>query len=92
MNEDDFERDLEAALATRPVIEQAKGVLSLARCSTPEQAYAELRFVSQQHNIKVSRLAAALVEATSGRKPDDPLLRKVLWQEWNDLLEDCDPS
>ena len=60
----------------------------MARAATPEQAYAELRFVSQQHNVKVNRLAAAVVEAASGRRPDDPLLRKVLWQEWGDVFPD----
>lgn len=92
MTDDEFERNLEAALETRPVIEQAKGILVLARGATPEQAYAELRFVSQQHNVKVNRLAAALVETASGRRSEDPLLRKVLWQEWGDLFgdRDCD--
>ena len=82
----EFERHLAAAMDTRPAIEQAKGILVHARAATPEQAYAELAFVSQQHNIKVSLLATALVQAASGRRVGDPLLRKVLWQEWDDLL------
>jgi AmiR/NasT family two-component response regulator len=86
---DDFEAQLDAALVTRPVIEQAKGILVGVRCATPEQAYEELRHVSQAHNVKLNALAAALVESSSGRRPDDPLLRKIIWQEWADLLPDC---
>jgi AmiR/NasT family two-component response regulator len=89
MQADDFEQHLEAALVTRPVIEQAKGILTGARCATPQQAYEELRFVSQMHNVKVNALAAALVESASGGTPEDPLLRKVIWQEWSDLLPSC---
>jgi hypothetical protein len=93
MGDDDFESNLQAALVTRPVIEQAKGILAMARRATPEQAYEELRFVSQQHNVKLNRLAAALVDAAARRRSDDPLLRRVLWREWGDLFpdQDCDP-
>lgn len=89
MHTDDFEEHLDAALVTRPVIEQAKGVLAGLRCATPEQAYGELRFASQHHNVKLNSLAAALVEVAAGRQPDDPLLRKVIWQEWGDVLPNC---
>ncbi len=90
MEADDFEEQLSAALVTRPFIEQAKGVLSTARCESPEQAFEELRSVSQAHNVKLNALAAALVDTAAGRRPDDPLLRKVIWQEWGDLLPNCD--
>ena len=86
MNAEEFERYLDAALETKPVIEQAKGVLVHARSSPPEQAFAEIEFVSRQHNVKVSVLAAAIVETAAGQRPDDPLLRKVIWQEWGDVL------
>lgn len=89
MDADEFEEQLAAALVTRPVIEQAKGALATARCATPEQAYEELRFVSQNHNVRLNALAAAVVEVASGRTPDDPLLRKVVWQEWADVLPTC---
>ncbi len=85
----DFEAQLHAALVTRPVIEQAKCVLVGARCATPEEAFEELRLVSQRHDVKVNDLAAALVEASSGRKPEDPLLRKVIWQEWSEVIPNC---
>ena len=60
---DEFAEDLQAALGTRPVIEQAKGVLIALRGSTADQAFAELRHVSQTHNMKLNALAAALVDA-----------------------------
>ena len=46
---DEFTHDLKAALGTRPVIEQAKGVLIALRGATADQAFAELQHVSQTH-------------------------------------------
>ncbi len=90
MHADEFEEQLNEALVTRPVIEQAKGLLAGLRCATPQQAFEELRFVSQTHNVKLNALAGALVETASGRTPGDPQLRKVIWQEWAGLLPTCD--
>lgn len=84
--DEDFEEHLNAALVTRPTIEQAKGVLVTLRSATPDQAFAELRHTSQTHNVKLRQLAEALVETASGRTPDNPKLRKVIWQEWGKLL------
>jgi AmiR/NasT family two-component response regulator len=56
--EGEFSKDLQAALKTRPVIEQAKGVLIGLRGSTPDQAFAELQLVSQTHNLKLNALAS----------------------------------
>ena len=86
MDAAEFEEHLDAALNTRPAIEQAKGILVRARAATPEQAFAEIKYVSHQHSVQVNALAAALVETAAGREPDDPLLRKVIWQEWDDLM------
>lgn len=84
--QEDFEEHLNAALVTRPTIEQAKGVLVTLRTARPDEAFAELRHASQTHNVKLRRLADALVETASGRTPDDPELGKVIWQEWGRLL------
>lgn len=84
--DEDFEEHLNAALVTRPTIEQAKGVLVTLRSATPDQAFAELRHASQTHNVKLPGLADALVETASGRTPDAPELRKVIWQEWGRLF------
>lgn len=83
---DDFEDQLSSALITRPAIEQAKGVLVTLRCATPDQAYAELRQVSDTNNVTVRDLAAALVTAAAGFAPDDPALRKVVWHQWGHML------
>jgi two-component system, response regulator / RNA-binding antiterminator len=86
MRSDEFEAHLHAALVTRPVIEQAKGILVLARCLTPQQAHAQLQRTSRMHDVDLSALAAALVLVAGGRSPGDPLLRKVVWQEWGDVV------
>lgn len=86
---EEFEAQLESTLVARPMIEQAKGILVGARCASPEEAYEELRNVSQAHDVKLHLLAAALVEASSGTRPEDPLLRKIIWQEWADLVPNC---
>ena len=89
MHADEFENQLEEALVTRPAIEQAKGVLLGQRCATPEQAFQELRHVSQNHNVKLNELATALVETAAGRTPESGLLRKIIWLEWGDILPNC---
>jgi AmiR/NasT family two-component response regulator len=89
MQSDEFEDHLESMLVTRPVIEQAKGVLAGIRCTTPEQAFEELRDVAQAHQVQIGELAGALVDVAAGRTPDNVLLRKVVWQEWDDLLNNC---
>lgn len=83
---DEFAEDLQAALGTRPVIEQAKGVLIALRGSTADQAFAELRHVSQTHNMKLNALAAALVDAAAGVPADDPRVQETLLSEWGGLL------
>lgn len=59
---EDRVRNLERALDTRPVIEQAKGVLLARHGYGPEEAFAALREQSQQHNIKLRELAARVVD------------------------------
>ena len=82
----DFEDQLATALVTRPVIEQAKGMLALVRSVTPDQAFIELRHVARTHNVILRELAGALVDAASGRASDDAQLRKVVWHEWGSVL------
>ena len=83
---DAFTEDLKAALGTRPAIEQAKGVLIGLRGATPDQAFAELRHASQTHNVKLSALAAALVDAASGIPTADAAVQEALLGEWGRLL------
>ena len=83
---EDFEEHLNAALVTRPAIEQAKGVLVALRSATPDKAFAELHRACRTHNVEVGELAGALVETAAGRRPGNPELRKVIWHEWGTLL------
>jgi len=54
--------DLRTALASRPVIDQAKGILMAMYAIDSVQAFRVLARWSQTRNVKVRDLAAALVE------------------------------
>ncbi|MGQ7297302.1 GAF and ANTAR domain-containing protein [Quadrisphaera sp. KR29] len=59
---------LQRAMVSRAVIEQAKGVIAVQRGVTPEQAFALLSRRSQDSNRKLAELAGEVVEAvTEGR-------------------------
>src|SRR6516164_328559 len=53
---------LQAKLETMPVIEQAKGILMAQYRCPPEEAFDLLRRASQHANVKISVLAAQMVE------------------------------
>ena len=53
---------LRAQLETMPVIEQAKGILIAQTGCSPDKAFAMLRQASQRSNIRVSELAAGIVD------------------------------
>lgn len=89
MHSDKFEKSLGAVPVTEAVIEQAKGVLVGAGCATPEYALEDLKNASLTHEVGLEELAAALVEVASGGTPENALLRKIVWQEWGDLVPDC---
>ena len=76
-------------MATRPVIEQAKGVLVTARSMSPDQAFSELRYVSMQHNVKLNELAEALVAMVGGHQDVDPCLGKIIGHEWGGIIPNC---
>jgi serine phosphatase RsbU (regulator of sigma subunit) len=59
------------AMRNRAVIEQAKGVLVERLGIAPDAAFDQLVRLSQQTNIKLAEVAAALVGATAP-DPDDP--------------------
>jgi AmiR/NasT family two-component response regulator len=54
-------RDLETALRSRAVIDEAKGVVMATLGCTPDEAFAFLAGKSQAKNIKVRDLAARIV-------------------------------
>ncbi|HUE06854.1 MAG TPA: GAF and ANTAR domain-containing protein [Acidimicrobiales bacterium] len=59
-------QNLERALQTRGVIEQAKGILMARTGTDADQAFEALRRASQRSNRKVSDLAQEIVASTSG--------------------------
>ncbi|MDQ0948632.1 AmiR/NasT family two-component response regulator [Streptomyces phaeochromogenes] len=68
---------LSQALASRAVIDQARGmVMVLARCSS-ERAWDLLVDVSQHCNVKLRDVAAALVATTKDERLPEPLQREL---------------
>jgi response regulator NasT len=61
--------DLKAALTTRPVIDQAKGILMAERGCTPDEAFDLLSNASQRDNRKVRDIARAIVHHAQ-QEPD----------------------
>lgn len=59
---------LQEAMDSRAVIEQAKGVLMAEQGCTPEEAFALLRTASQRENVKLRDIAQRIVEGQTGRK------------------------
>ncbi len=60
-------RNLEIALTTRGVIDQAKGILMERTGATADEAFDSLRRASQRSNRKVFDLAEEIVQSTRGR-------------------------
>ena len=60
---------LQARLDSLPVIEQAKGILMAQYRCRPEEAFDLLRRASQRANVKVSVLAAQIVEQVAAPGP-----------------------
>jgi AmiR/NasT family two-component response regulator len=58
---------LDHALASRAVIDQAKGIVMARRGCTADQAFEHLAALSQQRNVKVRDLALALVQQTAAQ-------------------------
>jgi AmiR/NasT family two-component response regulator len=74
--------ELHQALSTRTLIGQAEGVLMHAFSITADQAFACLRRVSQERNMKLVKVAMAVLETgpmlqevqREPEPPDDPTL------------------
>jgi len=60
---------LQARLETLPVIEQAKGIVMAQNRCGPDEAFDLLRRASQRANVKISVLAAHLVEQIASPNP-----------------------
>ncbi|MBV9450695.1 MAG: ANTAR domain-containing protein [Streptosporangiaceae bacterium] len=63
---------LQARLESMPVIEQAKGILMAQHLCGPDEAFDLLRRASQRANVKVSVLAAQIVEQITSPEPGRP--------------------
>jgi GAF domain-containing protein len=61
---------LREALATRAVIDQALGIVMAQQICGPDIAFAILRTTSQNQNRKLRGVAADIVEAISGHRPE----------------------
>jgi len=70
---------LRRAIASRPVIDQARGVLMATHACTSEEAWEVLREASQLSNTKLRAVAAAVTAgARTGGPPLPPELRGAL--------------
>jgi transcriptional regulator with GAF, ATPase, and Fis domain len=63
---------LQVALNSRVIIEQAKGILAERMRVTPDQAFIVLRAYSRNHNQALTRLAADVVSGTADMLSDRP--------------------
>jgi hypothetical protein len=74
---------LEQALASRSVIDQAKGVLAVAGGYDEDDAFDALRAVSQRRNVRVRVVADELVRGARavGARAPAPWLAEVLGEE-----------
>jgi transcriptional regulator with GAF, ATPase, and Fis domain len=62
-----FARDMAAAMASRAVIEQAKGVIMAQNRCDPERAFEILRTASQGRNVKLRDIAREIVATVAGK-------------------------
>lgn len=65
----EFATDLQAALQSRAVIDQAMGVIMGQQRCTTQKAFEVLRAASQHRNIKLRDLCAELVASITGEPP-----------------------
>jgi GAF domain-containing protein len=69
---DEATRQMEEALRSRSVIDQAIGVLMVTEHCDATHAFALLRQHSQNHNRKLREVAAQVIERASGHQPASP--------------------
>ncbi len=62
---------LEEALASRAVVDQALGIVMAQRRCTADEAFETLRAISQNSNTKLREVAAGIVAAVSGQRAPD---------------------
>ncbi|MFH9613522.1 ANTAR domain-containing protein [Streptomyces pratensis] len=72
---EEFAADLEAALQSRTVIDQAIGVVVGQQRCTPEKAFEILRTASQHRNVKLRVICAELLASITGGTPPEGRFR-----------------
>ena len=65
----EMSQNLQHALASRAVIDQALGIIMCQNRCTADEAFDILRTTSQNRNVKLRDIAAAMVAAVSGHPP-----------------------
>jgi GAF domain-containing protein len=68
-NCEDLNNQLRSSIGSRAVIDQALGVIMATERCPQEKAFALLRSVSQNTNVKLRELAATIVTSVSGEPP-----------------------
>ncbi len=84
---------LREAMASRAVIEQAKGLVMAVRRCGPEAAIHELKVVSQRTNVRLQVLATVLTTAVDQQSVldvQDPVAVKVVLANWPSILRPAD--
>ncbi|NEC86496.1 ANTAR domain-containing protein [Streptomyces sp. SID12501] len=71
-------QQLQQAIETRPVIDQARGILMAVEACTADQAWNALRDASQHTNTKLRDVAGAIVTASTGGPPPPEPVRTAL--------------
>jgi hypothetical protein len=65
-------QDLQTAMLSRSVIDQALGVIMAQNRATRDEAFAILRAASQSRNVKLREVAALIIQNLTGHPPADP--------------------
>ncbi|MFI0240239.1 GAF and ANTAR domain-containing protein [Streptomyces sp. NPDC016845] len=73
---EEFAGQMQTAMRSRSVIDQALGIIMGQRHCTADEAFGILRSASQHRNIKLRDLCTQLVTNVTGRPPTEPELRR----------------
>ncbi|MDX3455684.1 ANTAR domain-containing protein [Streptomyces sp. ME02-8801-2C] len=71
-------QQLQQAIESRPIIDQARGILMAVESCTAEQAWDALRDASQRTNTKLREVAEAIVTVSTGGPPPAEPVRRAL--------------
>lgn len=72
----EFADQMQTAMRSRSVIDQALGIIMGQRHCTADEAFNILRSASQHRNVKLRDVCAQLVASVTGRPPVDPGFRR----------------